>query len=44
LTISRGVFSKELGLATLAPSFWPLLAAVPVILGLAIVLLRKQEA
>ena len=44
LTISRGVFSKELGLATLAPSFWPLLGAVPVILGLAIVLLRKQEA
>ena len=44
LTISRGVFSKGLGLATLAPSFWPLLAAVPVILGLAIMLLKKQEA
>ncbi|MBP8866767.1 MAG: ribosome-associated ATPase/putative transporter RbbA [Propionivibrio sp.] len=44
LTISRGVFSKALGLTTLAPSFWPLLAAVPVILGLAIVLLKKQEA
>jgi ribosome-dependent ATPase len=44
LTISRGVFSKALGLADLTPSFWPLLAAVPVILGLAILLLKKQEA
>jgi len=44
LIISRGVFSKALGLATLAPSFWPLLAAIPVILGLAIVLLKKQES
>ena len=44
LTISRGVFSKALDLSTLGPSFWPLLAAVPVILGLAIVLLKKQEA
>jgi ribosome-dependent ATPase len=44
LTISRGVFSKALGLFDLLPSFWPLLAAVPVILGLAIVLLKKQEA
>jgi ribosome-dependent ATPase len=43
LIISRGVFGKALGLATLAPSFWPMLAAVPVILGLAIVLLKKQE-
>jgi ribosome-dependent ATPase len=43
LIISRGVFGKALGLNTLAPSFWPLLAAVPVILGLAIVLLKKQE-
>jgi ribosome-dependent ATPase len=44
LIISRGVFSKALGLATLTPSFWPLLAAVPVILGLSIVLLKKQES
>ena len=43
LIISRGVFGKALGLATLAPSFLPLLAAVPVILGLSIVLLKKQE-
>ncbi len=44
LTISRGVFSKALGLNDLMHSFWPLLAAVPVILGLAIMLLKKQEA
>jgi ribosome-dependent ATPase len=44
LTISRGVFSKGLGIFSLGPSFWPMLAAVPVILGLAIVLLKKQEA
>ncbi|CAN5314232.1 ribosome-associated ATPase/putative transporter RbbA [soil metagenome] len=44
LTISRGVFSKALGFSNLAGSFWPLLIAVPVILGLAIVLLKKQES
>ena len=44
LTISRGVFSKALDISTLAPSFWPLLVAVPVIVGLAIALLKKQEA
>jgi len=38
------VFSKGLGIFSLGPSFWALLAAVPVILGLAIALLRKQEA
>lgn len=43
VTISRGVFNKALDVSGLAASFWPLLAAVPVILGLAIVLLRKQE-
>lgn len=42
-TISRGVFSKALTFADLQAQFWPLLLAVPVILGLAIVLLRKQE-
>jgi ribosome-dependent ATPase len=42
-TISRGVFSKALGFDDLAGSFWPLLLAIPVIVGLAIVLLRKQE-
>lgn len=43
VTISRGVFNKALDISGLSASFWPLLAAVPVILGLAIVLLRKQE-
>ena len=43
VTISRGVFNKALDVCGLAASFWPLLAAVPVVLGLAIVLLRKQE-
>jgi len=42
-TISRGVFNKALGFGDLAGTFLPLLAAVPVILGLAIALLRKQE-
>jgi len=42
--ISRGVFSKALDLGDLAGSFWPMLAAVPVIMGLAIALLRKQDA
>lgn len=43
LTISRGVFSKALGMGDLLGSFWPLATAVPVILGLSILLLRKQE-
>ena len=42
--ISRGVFNKALGVADLAPAFWALALALPVIWGLAIVLLRKQEA
>ncbi|MFA7667316.1 MAG: ABC transporter permease, partial [Burkholderiaceae bacterium] len=42
-TISRGVFSKALGFSDLAASFWPLLLAVPVITGAAILLLKKQE-
>ena len=44
LIISRGVFNKALGFSSLRDSFWPLLLAVPVILGLCIVLLKKQEA
>ncbi|MFJ3057508.1 ribosome-associated ATPase/putative transporter RbbA [Herbaspirillum sp. NPDC087042] len=43
LDISRGVFNKALTLADLGASFWPLLAAVPVILGLSVLLLKKQE-
>lgn len=42
LAISRGVFSKGLDLPALAGSFWPLALAVPVILGLAVLLLKKQ--
>jgi ribosome-dependent ATPase len=44
LNISRGVFSKGLDISRLAPSFWPLLIAAPVILGLAVLLLKKQES
>ncbi|MDD0815777.1 ribosome-associated ATPase/putative transporter RbbA [Curvibacter sp. HBC28] len=43
LTISRGVFSKGLGVAELSSSLLSLLASVPVILGLAVYLLKKQE-
>ncbi len=42
-TFSRGVFSKGLGLADLHAEFWPLLAAIPVIMGAAILLLKKQD-
>ncbi len=43
LTISRGVFNKALDFSDLASSFWPLLAAAPVILLTAVLLLKKQE-
>ena len=43
LTISRGVFGKALGFSSLHASFWPLLLAVPVIMGLSVALLKKQE-
>src|SRR5690606_1296945 len=42
-TISRGVFNKGLGFDDLAASLWPLALSVPVILGIAILSLRKQE-
>ncbi|MDR0225980.1 MAG: ribosome-associated ATPase/putative transporter RbbA [Burkholderiaceae bacterium] len=44
IAISRGVFSKALGLRDLAGSFWPLLLSVPIIMGLAIALTKKQES
>ena len=44
LLISRGVFSKALDLADVQAALWPMLLAIPVILGLAIALLKKQEA
>lgn len=43
LTISRGVFSKALDFSNLQGSFWPLLIAIPVILGASALLLKKQE-
>ncbi len=43
LTIARGTFSKGLGFADLQASFVPLLVAVPLLIGLGAVLLRKQE-
>ncbi|MBW9114101.1 ribosome-associated ATPase/putative transporter RbbA [Rhizobium cauense] len=42
VTISRGTFSKALDFGDLAGSFVPLLIAVPVLLGLGAVLLKKQ--
>lgn len=42
-TISRGVFNKALTLQDLQAEFWPMLVAMPVIVGAAILLLRKQE-
>jgi ribosome-dependent ATPase len=44
LTISRGVFNKALDFTSLLASFWPLLLAGPAILGLSILLLKKQES
>lgn len=43
LLISRGTFSKALGFADLGASLLPLALAIPVILGLSVLLLKKQE-
>ncbi len=43
VTISRGTFSKALGFHDLRASFVPLLISIPVLIGLAAVLLRKQQ-
>ena len=43
ITISRGIFSKALSLPDLSGAFWSMLASVPLILGVAILLLKKQE-
>lgn len=43
LTISRGTFSKGLSFSDLQMSFVPLLMAVPVLLALSVMLLKKQE-
>ncbi len=44
LNISRGVFNKALGFADLHASLWPLFVAIPVILGISVTLLRKQDS
>ena len=43
ISISRGVFNKALGLADLTGPLWSMLLSVPVILGVAVLLLKKQE-
>jgi ribosome-dependent ATPase len=43
MTISRGTFSKALGFAGLHDSFIPLLIAIPVLVGLSVLFLKKQE-
>ncbi|KAA1047673.1 ribosome-associated ATPase/putative transporter RbbA [Pseudocitrobacter sp. 73] len=43
LTIARGTFSKALDLGDLWPLFIPLLIAVPLVIGLSVLLLKKQE-
>ncbi|WP_321786213.1 ribosome-associated ATPase/putative transporter RbbA [Paraburkholderia sp. J94] len=44
LTISRGVFNKALNFGDLWHSFWPLAIATPIVLGLTVALLKKQES
>lgn len=44
LVISRGVFSKALGMGDLYSYFIPLLLTIPVLLALCVSLLKKQEA
>lgn len=43
LTVARGTFSKALDLTDLWPQFVPLLVALPVVMGLSVLLLKKQE-
>ncbi len=43
IIISRGTFSKALGFADLQDAILPLVAAIPVLLGLGVLLLAKQE-
>ena len=43
LTMSRGVFSKALGFGDLHAAFVALLVAVPVLIGVSALLLKKQE-
>lgn len=43
LTICRGTFSKALGFAELSGQLLPIAISIPVVVGLSIVLLKKQE-
>ncbi|CAM5761247.1 mannose-1-phosphate guanyltransferase [Labrys miyagiensis] len=43
MTISRGVFSKGLGFEELSSSLLPLAVTVPVLIGIGVLLLKKQE-
>ena len=43
LTIARGTFSKALDLTDLWQLFIPLAVAIPVVIGLSVLLLKKQE-
>jgi ribosome-dependent ATPase len=43
LTISRGIFSKALDVQALGPYFLQLLVTVPILIGLSVICLRKQE-
>ncbi len=42
-TISRGTFNKGLGFAGLYASYLPLLITIPVLIGLSVAFLKKQE-
>ena len=44
MAISRGAFNKGLDFHSMAGSFWPLLLAIPVILGLSIMMTKKQDS
>jgi len=44
LIISRGTFAKALGFADLQNAFVPLALAMPVLIGLGVALLKKQES
>jgi ribosome-dependent ATPase len=43
MNISRGAFTKALGFRDLMPSYWPLAASIPVLIGISWLLLKKQE-
>ena len=44
MTITRGAFSKGLDFGDMAGSFVPLVIAIPVLLGMGTLLLRKQAS